>query len=146
MPDASRARRVLVVDDEPLIRWSLTQALQDGGFEVRQAASGADAVRCAMSDDAFAVVLLDFRLPDSDSLTLLAQLRQLLPEAAVILMTAYSTPEVAQGALELGAVRVVGKPFDMSEMASLVAACERPGESQGLSSVEPRQVDIEGNT
>jgi DNA-binding NtrC family response regulator len=146
MPDASRARRVLVVDDEPLIRWSLTQALQDGGFEVRQAASGADAVRCAMSDDAFAVVLLDFRLPDSDSLTLLAQLRQLLPEAAVILMTAYSTPEVAQGALELGAVRVVGKPFDMGEMASLVAACERPGESQGLSSVEPRQVDIEGNT
>ena len=69
------------------------------------------------------VVLLDFRLPDSSDLTLLGRIRHLLPRAAVILMTAFSTPDVVQGALELGAVRVVAKPFELSEMAALVAGC-----------------------
>lgn len=120
MPEESRARRVLVVDDEALIRWSLTQTLEDSGFEVRQASSASDALAWATSGDSFDVVLLDFRLPDSNDLTLLSRMRQLLPAAAVILMTAYSTPEVTQGALDLGAVRVVSKPFEMSDMASLV--------------------------
>ena len=65
-------------------------------------------------------VLLDFRLPDSNDLRLLERLHQLLPRAALILMTAFSTPEVTQGALDLGALRVVFKPFEMSEMALLV--------------------------
>jgi two-component system, NtrC family, response regulator AtoC len=121
MPEESRARRVLVVDDEALIRWSLTQTLEDHGFEVQQASSAADALKSATSDESFDVVLLDFRLPDSNDLNLLTRLRQLLPGAAVILMTAYSTPEMAQGALDLGAVRVVSKPFEMSDMASFVA-------------------------
>ncbi len=108
------------MDDEALIRWSLTQTLEDRGFEVQQASSASDALKCVMSDDSFDVVLLDFRLPDSDDLSLLARMRQILPGAAVILMTAYSTPEVAQGALDLGAVRVLSKPFEMNEMASLV--------------------------
>lgn len=120
MPEESRTRRVLVVDDEALIRWSLTQTLEDRGFEVQQASSASDALECVTSDDSFDVVLLDFRLPDSNDLSLLARMRQLLPGAAVILMTAYSTPEVAQRALDLGAVRVLSKPFEMNEMASLV--------------------------
>jgi two-component system, NtrC family, response regulator AtoC len=113
-------RRVLVVDDEALIRWSVTQTLVDHGFEVEQASNGADALEVAASDGGFSVVLLDLRLPDSSDLSLLARLRQLMPRAAVILMTAFSTPETADRALELGAVRVVNKPFEMSEMASLV--------------------------
>ena len=120
MPQQSGARRVLVVDDEALIRWSVTQTLEDRGFEVQQASSASDAVTVAASDDSFDVVLLDFRLPDSNDLSLLARMRQLEPGAAVILMTAYSTPEVARGALDLGAVRVVSKPFQMSDLASLV--------------------------
>lgn len=119
MSEESRTRRVLVVDDEALIRWSLTQTLEEHGFEVQQASNAADALARA-ADGSLAVVLLDFRLPDSNDLKLLAQLRQLLPQAAVILMTAYSTPEVTQGALELGAVTVVSKPFEMSDMAKLV--------------------------
>jgi DNA-binding NtrC family response regulator len=120
VPEKSHARRVLVVDDEALIRWSLTQTLEDRGCEVEQAASGAEAIRKAASADSFDVVLLDFRLPDSNDLTLLARIRQMLPAAAVILMTAYSTPEVAQGALDLGARTVISKPFEMSDMAALV--------------------------
>lgn len=126
IPEESRTRRVLVVDDEALIRWSLTQTLEDRGFEVRQASSAADALKSVMSDDSLDVVLLDFRLPDSNDLRLLARIRQLLPGAAVILMTVYSTPEVAQGALDLGAARVISKPFEMNDMASLVVQVSSP--------------------
>jgi DNA-binding NtrC family response regulator len=116
-----RARRVLVVDDEALIRWSLAQTLEDCGCEVEQASDASGALARAASGEAFDVILLDFRLPDSSDLGLLAKLRRLLPGAAVVLMSAYSTPDVAQGALDLGAVRVVSKPFEMDDMATLVA-------------------------
>jgi DNA-binding NtrC family response regulator len=118
--ETPRARRVLVVDDEPLIRWSLAQTLEDQGFDVQQASSGAEALEKSAAGASFDVVLLDFRLPDSNDLRLLARIRQLLPGSAVVLMTAHSTPEVAQGALDLGAATVVSKPFEMRDMANLV--------------------------
>ena len=127
-PDAG-TRRALVVDDEALIRWSLSQTLADHGFEVEQAASAAATLRVvADAGGRFDVVLLDLRLPDSEDLNLLMRLRQVMPETAIIMMTAFSTPETAQQALDLGAVRVVGKPFEMDDMAALVeqSAADRP--------------------
>ncbi|MCC7127039.1 MAG: response regulator [Acidobacteria bacterium] len=112
-------RRVLIVDDEALIRWSLAEVLGDRGFDVQQAATGATALAAATAAP-FDIVLLDFRLPDSNDLSLLARLRQQLPDTPVILMTAFSTPDVVQGALDLGAVRVVSKPFELADVASLV--------------------------
>lgn len=114
--------RVLVVDDEPLIRWSVAETLSDHGCQVveRGDASGArSAVRDA--DHAFDVVLLDYRLPDSNDLGLLASLRNLSPNAQIILMTAFGKPEVVRGALDLGAFRVISKPFEMDTIADLVA-------------------------
>ena len=113
--------RILVVDDEALIRWSLVQTLSDSGHEMVEATDGADAIR-AVSNAAepFDVALLDFRLPDSNDLTLLARLRRLSPSTQIVLMTAYGTPEVVQGALDLGVFRVVAKPLDMNDVASLV--------------------------
>jgi DNA-binding NtrC family response regulator len=70
---------------------------------------------------AFDVVLLDYRLPDSDDLGLLASIRHAIPRAQVIMMTAFGKPEVLRGALELGAFRVVNKPFEMQAIANLVA-------------------------
>ena len=73
------------------------------------------------------VVLLDFRLPDSNDLVLLARLRDLIPNSRIIMMTAFGTPEMAQAARDLGAFDVVGKPFEMTELASLVqAATQKP--------------------
>src|SRR5690242_18145707 len=99
---------ILVVDDEALIRWSLVQTLSDSGHETVEAVDGATAVR-AMSDASvpFDVALLDYRLPDSNDLALLTRLRRMSPATQIILMTAYGTPEVVQGALDLGVFRVV---------------------------------------
>jgi DNA-binding NtrC family response regulator len=119
--------RVLIVDDEPLLRWSLSETLAECGCEVTETSDGR-ATTSLLKDirRAFDVVLLDYRLPDSDDLSLLASIRQLWPQTPVVLMTAYSSPEVVRGALELGAFRVLSKPFEMGDIVSLVADARRP--------------------
>ena len=113
--------RVLIVDDEPLIRWSLAETLTDSGHSVLEAGDGEAAVHLLTDGDRpFDVVLLDYRLPDSNDLNLLATIRRIAPNSAVIMMTAFGTPEVAAGALQLGAYRVVPKPFEVHDMAQLV--------------------------
>jgi DNA-binding NtrC family response regulator len=114
--------RVLVVDDEPLIRWSVSEALSDHGFQVVESGD-AQGARNAVRDAAraFDVVVLDLRLPDSADLSLLRSLRTMAPDAQLILMTAYGTPEVVQDALQSGAFRVISKPFEIEELARLVA-------------------------
>jgi DNA-binding NtrC family response regulator len=114
------------VDDEPLIRWSLSEMLADCGYEVIEVGDAEGALRAASNGSASPeVVLLDFRLPDSNDLSLLSKLRQVLPRAQILLMTAYGTPEVVQEALNLGAYRVVSKPFNVHEMVLLVAEAVR---------------------
>ena len=112
--------RVLVVDDEPLIRWSLAETLEQSGHAVVEAGDAASAIRTVSEGGPFDVVLLDYRLPDSNDLNLLATIRKLAPESAVIMMTAFRTPEVMTGALQLGAYQVIPKPFEVHEVAALV--------------------------
>jgi len=122
MERKSPTQRVLVVDDEPLIRWSLAETLGDSGYQVVESSDGRGAkgaVEAATRE--FDVVLLDYRLPDSEDLSLLATIRRLAPHTQVILMTAYGSPEVVSGALNLGAFRVVTKPLEMQDVARLVA-------------------------
>lgn len=123
------AFRVLVVDDEPLIRWSLAETLLECGYEVSEAVDGQTALQ-VLSDapTPIDVVVLDYRLPDSNDLKLLSTIRQISPRSQVILMTAFGTPEVVHGAQQLGVYRVVHKPFEMSDLAALVqqAKASRP--------------------
>ena len=111
---------VLIVDDEPLIRWSLAETLMDAGHTVAEAGDAKAAIQTL--EDAqrpFDVVLLDHRLPDSNDLNLLSTIRRMSPQSAVIMMTAFGTPEVAEGALTLGVYRVVPKPFEIHDMVDL---------------------------
>ena len=122
MEKKSPSATVLVVDDEPLIRWSLAEALSECGYGVVETAD-AKATRNIVREtpEGFDVILLDFRLPDSKDLALLASIREFTPRTPVILMTAYGTPEVVAAALELGAFRVVMKPFELRDITNLVA-------------------------
>jgi DNA-binding NtrC family response regulator len=118
--------RVLVVDDEPLIRWSLVETLTELGYVTVEAGDAASALRALDEHDGFDAVVLDYRLPDSNDLALLATIRRRVPDAPVIMMTAFGTPEVTGGAMKLGAYRVVPKPFDMHDMAALVEQSVQP--------------------
>jgi CheY-like chemotaxis protein len=113
-------RHVLVVDDEPLIRWSVRETLSDLGCDVEEASDAGAALRTVTTTPRpFDIVVLDLRLPDMTDLSLLATLRQRLPGAALILMTAFSTPEIDSGAHLLGAA-VLAKPFELDELRRLV--------------------------
>jgi DNA-binding NtrC family response regulator len=113
---------VLIVDDESLIRWSLAETLTEQGFGVLEAGDGREALAVLDGTPGLVdVILLDFRLPDSNDLRLLQRIRTLSPSSRIVLMTAYGTPEVVAEALRLGAVSVVNKPLEMQEVASLVS-------------------------
>jgi DNA-binding NtrC family response regulator len=115
------ALRVLVVDDEPLIRWSVSETLAERGYRVVETGDANGARMAVGDDDRFDVVLLDYRLPDSDDLSLLASIRKASPAAQVIMMTAFGRPEMVRAALALGVYRVINKPFEMQAIADLVA-------------------------
>jgi DNA-binding NtrC family response regulator len=113
--------KILVVDDESLIRWSLVETLSDSGCEVVAVIDAGSAIQAVTgSESPFDVALLDLRLPDSHDLALLCRLRRLTPATRVILMTAHGTPEMSQEALDLGAYCVLHKPFEMNALSPLV--------------------------
>jgi len=115
------ATRVLVVDDEALVRWSIAETLGANGCDIVEA-SDARSAFAAILDRAHApdAVLLDLKLPDSSDLSLLASVRHLLPAVPVILMTAFGTVEVVEAARRLGVFTVLDKPFDLDELGRLV--------------------------
>jgi two-component system response regulator AtoC len=118
--------RVLVVEDELLIRWSIVQTLADAGHTVIEASDAASAIVAATeATPPVDVVLLDYRLPDSDGLALLANIQRISPQSAVVLMTAHGTPDVIQGAIELGAYAVLHKPFDMHSLNDILVNARR---------------------
>ena len=119
--EKSARPRVLVVDDEPLIRWALAETLADEGFAVEQAATKAEVLgNPEVRNGSFAAILLDFRLPDSNDFKLLRTLRMLMPLTPVILMSANCPPDMTQQALEIGAFRVVHKPFEIASIVSMI--------------------------
>jgi DNA-binding NtrC family response regulator len=122
MPEKSPALRVLLVEDEFLLRWSMAETLADAGHDVIEAGDAA-AARHAVSAavEPIDALLLDYRLPDSNGLALLGELRRLSPRSAVVMMTAHGTPELVAEALGMGAQRVLFKPFDMHALPGIVA-------------------------
>jgi two-component system response regulator AtoC len=115
--------RVLVVDDEALIRWSVGESLAARGMDVSQASDGASAIRVLQTAPAaFDVVVLDLRLPDVSDLSLLSSVRALSPRSHVIVMTAFGTLEVVRQAMALGASRIISKPFELDDLGALIEA------------------------
>ena len=113
---------VLIVDDESLIRWSLSETLIDHDYAVMEAGVGKQALAVLKNPpEPVQVVMLDYRLPDTNGLQLLAAIRGLSPASRVVMMTAYGTAEVVAEAMRLGAVCVVTKPIEMHDVADIVS-------------------------
>jgi DNA-binding NtrC family response regulator len=117
---------ILVVDDEPLIRWAVREGLEEAGYAVIEAGSAREALASIQTGSPVDVALLDIRLPDSDDLGLLRRVRQGAPACRVIMMTAHGTPELLAQAMTEGAFGTLSKPFDMSGMITMVRAADTP--------------------
>lgn len=90
-------------------------------MRVSQAADGASAIRSlSQQSEPFDVVVLDLRLPDVSDLSLLSKVRALSPTSRIIMMTAFGTPEIKRQAIDMGASKVISKPFELDELAALV--------------------------
>ena len=109
---------VLIVDDEQLIRRSIAKRLTLAGYGVVEAPDGRIAIEKAANGVDLAI--LDYRLPDTDGLALLKQIRQIDPDVLVILLTAYASVETAVEAMKLGAYHFMNKPFDLEALTAIV--------------------------
>ncbi len=107
--------KILVVDDERLVRWSLHQKCEEWGYEVVEAAAGEPALRLAQHESPN-LVLLDVRLPDISGLQVLEQLKKNPDAPAVIMITADPQLDDVKHALKVGAYDFVGKPLDFDEL------------------------------
>ena len=109
---------ILVVDDEPLIRWSLVNRLRHEGYRTTEAGTAGDAI--AQHRDGADLVLLDYALPDGDGLTVLKQIKDTDPDTHVIMLTANGDVGIAVEAMKSGAFHYANKPFDLDEIVLLV--------------------------
>jgi DNA-binding NtrC family response regulator len=109
---------ILVVDDESLIRWSLAERLRAEGYQVLEAETGSAALD--QLHEHIDLVLLDYKLPDIDGVSVLRRIKEVDQDILVILLTAYATVDTAVEAMKLGAYHVANKPFNLNEIAATV--------------------------
>ncbi len=144
MPDLGLVRaatRVLVIDDEPSIRRSLTRVLEERGFEVETARTGGDGLKAAERWDP-TVVLLDLKLPDATGLEILRALKERDPAVAVLMITAYGDVSEAVEALRLGAADFLKKPYELEDVVlSVTAAARRAALEAELARYRARDAD-----
>ncbi|MBP1750833.1 MAG: response regulator containing CheY-like receiver, AAA-type ATPase, and DNA-binding domain, partial [Deltaproteobacteria bacterium] len=106
---------ILVVEDEESQRSLLAGLLKNEGYTVGEAGDGASAFEL-LQKGIFEIVLLDYRLPDMDGLTLLKKIKELNPATEVVMITAFGSIENAVGALKAGASEYLTKPIDLDDL------------------------------
>ena len=111
--------RVLIIEDEKLIRWSLRQKFESRSYRVSEVATGEDAFK-ALDADIYDLIMLDYKLPDTTGLDILRKIRETDQDVVVIMMTAYSSIESAVDAIKLGAYDYITKPFEMDQLLRTV--------------------------
>ena len=112
-------KKILIVDDEPLIRWSLSQPLTKDGYLVESAASGTEA-QAKLDSFRPEMVLLDIRLPDANGLKLLESFKREHPDLIIIMITAYADVGSTVEAFKLGAEDYIGKPFNLDSVRQVI--------------------------
>jgi DNA-binding NtrC family response regulator len=111
--------RVLVIDDEEIVRISCRKCLTPEGYEVDVAANGADGLKLTR-ENPYGLILTDLKMPDMDGMEFLMTMKEIQPEAKVIMITGYSTVEHAEEARRLGAYNYIEKPFTPDTLIAAV--------------------------
>lgn len=131
------AGRILVVDDQENMCWVLSKLLSERGHVVGSAQSGARALRMIESLD-YQVAVVDYRLPDSDGITLSLQLRVRLPRLSSILMTSYGGSALCNKALDQHLFAYLDKPFNNDLMIATIESGLQAWEAAGDGGARPR--------
>ncbi len=125
--------RILIVDDELVVRDSLKEWLEDEGFLVDMAESGEQALTM-LTAETYNLMLLDIKMPGMDGVEVLKRSKDMHPDLPVVMMTAYATVETAVEAMKMGALDYLMKPFDPDTLVPLIVQLyqniERTGERQ----------------
>ncbi len=111
--------KILVVDDEKLLRWSLKQNLSKGGYSVISAEKGLEGLSL-FKEEMPDVTLLDIHLPDVSGITVLEGIKEIDPNALVLMITAFGDIQTAVKTIKLGAYDFVEKPFNMEKLRILI--------------------------
>ncbi|MFH1383082.1 MAG: FAD-dependent oxidoreductase [Chloroflexota bacterium] len=130
-----KMKRILVVDDEPIMRESLRDWLTDAGYQVDTAESGEEALKTITEHD-FGVAIVDLRLPGKDGIEVLREAKQKLPGLKGVIITAFPSVQTAVDAMKRGAVDYLPKPFDLNELQVLISDAIGPAEVE----LKPRSI------
>jgi len=122
-----RKHKILVVDDEHLIRWSLEQNLKKQGYDVFTAGSGEDALKI-LREESPDLVLLDIQLPGISGIEVLEKAKEIDDETIVIMVTALGVLETAVKAMRMGAYDYINKPFNLDELSIQIKKALETGE------------------
>ncbi|MEJ2698421.1 MAG: response regulator, partial [Desulfuromonadales bacterium] len=114
-----RKQKILVVDDEHLIRWSLEQNLKKQGYDVFAAGTGEEALK-VVREESPDLMLLDIQLPGISGLEVLEKVKEGEEEIIVIMVTALGVLETAVKAMRMGAYDYINKPFNLDELAIVI--------------------------
>lgn len=135
-----RSNRVLVVDNDRSIRWVIDKALVDEGYVVDMAGDGKAALDM-ISQQQYALVVMDVKMPIMDGITALTHIRELPDHPETIIITAHSSMENTIEAMKLGAFDHVVKPFDIDELIHLVKRAIEKYHDRGDTS-KPSEIQI----
>ena len=114
-----KKKLIFVVDDEELVRWTLEQALKEGGYDVKSYVSAEDMLG-EFELRSPRLILLDIKLPGISGIEALEKIRNIYPEQSVIMITAYGDVETAIKSMKLGARDYITKPFEIEELKMVV--------------------------
>jgi DNA-binding response OmpR family regulator len=121
MIDSSRSNRVLVVEDEALVRMLVVQTLEEAGFAVREAAEAQGALEVLRTDQAIGLMVTDVGLPGLNGRRLADEARAQRPDMKVLFMTGYADSTLLENVLPDG-FGLITKPFDLDDLAARAQA------------------------
>jgi len=122
------AYRVLVIDDQRVVRQYLQLMLQRAGYDVLVASDGQKGIQ-ALETNSIDLVLTDLKMPILDGYDVLRYVQQSWPQVPVVLMTAYGSPTVEEEARQLGASGYLAKPFEFEALARILRQIRAGGET-----------------
>jgi DNA-binding NtrC family response regulator len=112
-------KKILVIDDETIVRTSCERTLTPEGYEVISVSGGQEGIEY-LQNQSFGLVLLDLKMPDIDGIEVLTRIKKEWPDTKVIMITGYSTVDTAVQALRYGAYNFIEKPFTPDSLLNAV--------------------------